>query len=141
MNKKNVGIFLTLVFLLIACKQDNVTPQMPKTGVNQVQTQNKLVNVPVFKIPETPLIDSVKAIQYKKASLALLALGEQWSETLEKASNEERVQILEAYEKARDQVCAKAGLAGIAEFLWVTEFAIPFPDNRAVLQTAGVSLP
>ncbi len=139
MKKLTVIFFaVSLVSLLAACQQENLTPQMQRTAA-PAQAKAVVVEIPPFSAPASPAIDSLKAANYKKASLALLALGEQWSATLEKSSDEERIQILEAYEKARDQVCVKAGLAGMAEFVWVTDVAFPAEENKAVFAAAGVS--
>ncbi|MDR1759774.1 MAG: hypothetical protein LBR60_04530 [Fibrobacter sp.] len=139
MKKLTVIFFaVSLVSLMLACRQEDLTPQMQRAAA-PAKAKVTMVEVPSFTAPASPVIDSLKAANYKKASLALLALGEQWSETLEKSSDEERIQILEVYEKARDQVCAKSGLAGMAEFTWLTDVALPAEENKAVLAAAGVS--
>jgi hypothetical protein len=45
---------------------------------------------------------------------------------------------LNAYNVARDQLCARVGLAGIAEYNWITSVALPDPQNTAVFEAAGL---
>ena len=97
-----------------------------------------IVKVDEFQSPSSPVIDSTKAKQYVKASAALVELGVTWSEKIDKAEDSEKVQILNAYNVARDQLCARVGLAGIAEFNWITKVALPNPQNEAVFKAAGL---
>jgi hypothetical protein len=39
---------------------------------------------------------------------------------------------------ARDQLCARVGLAGIAEYNWITTVALPDPKNKATFEAAGL---
>ena len=73
-----------------------------------------------------------------KASAALVELGVSWSKKIEEAKEGEKVQILDAYNVARDQLCARIGLAGIAEFNWITEVALPNPRNIPFFEAAGL---
>ena len=73
-----------------------------------------------------------------KASAALVELGVRWSERIDKANDTEKIQILNAYNVARDQLCARVGLAGIAEYNWITTVAVPDPKNKATFEAAGM---
>jgi hypothetical protein len=65
-------------------------------------------------------------------------LGVRWSERIDKANDTEKIQILNAYNVARDQLCARVGLAGIAEYNWITAVAVPDPKNKATFEAAGM---
>ena len=80
---------------------------------------------------------SVKAM---RSRAALILLGEEWSEKIEKAKGEERLIILKNYEKARDQVCSRIGLAGLAEYNWITNVAVKDSSNADVFAKAGLKL-
>jgi chorismate-pyruvate lyase len=77
---------------------------------------------------------------YVKASAALLELGVSWTDRIEKAQDNEKVQILNAYNVARDQLCARVGLAGIAEYNWITEVALKADDNKLTFESAGMKI-
>jgi hypothetical protein len=77
---------------------------------------------------------------YVKASAALLELGVSWTDRIEKAQDNEKVQILNAYNVARDQLCARVGLAGIAEYNWITEVALKDEGNKAAFEAAGLKI-
>lgn len=83
-------------------------------------------------------MDEKKAKQYANASAALLMLGKEWSLKIEQAKGDEKVLILQNYEKARDQVCIRTGLAGIAEYNWLTNVAVKDSSNAEVLKAAGI---
>ena len=90
--------------------------------------------------PQNSSINENKAKQYVNASAALILLGEEWSEKIEKAKGEERLIILKNYEKARDQVCSRIGLAGLAEYNWITNVAVKDSSNADVFAKAGLKL-
>lgn len=133
-------MFLVLLIsslTVLACKEepvDNIA--LPKTQV-KVGAQ---VAVPPFETPKNSSIDLTKARAYAAASSALVILGEQWSGRIEKASDEDKIRILDAYDKARDQVCARVGLAGVAEFNWITNVAMADSSNSEVLAKAGIKV-
>ena len=114
---------------------ENLTPDLPSKNAQVSQTP---ITVPKFTAPQSSAINANKAKQYVNASAALLLLGEEWSEKIEKAQGEEKVIILENYEKAREQVCSRVGLAGIAEYNWITTVALPNAQNKAAFEAAGV---
>ena len=70
----------------------------------------------------------------------MVLIGAKWSEEIEKATDQEKLKILNAYNLAREQVCAKVGLAGLAEYQWLAEVATKNPQNEAVLKEAGFRL-
>ena len=133
-------IFITAAllasFILVACdKNDDLTPGIPEASL-----VNK--NVPVQVAPFTPpspqtVITIEKAKQYVDASAGLVLLGAKWSEEIDKAPDQEKVKILKAYNTAREQVCAKVGLAGLPEYEWLTLVATKNPANEAVFNEAG----
>jgi hypothetical protein len=140
MAKSRALMFLVLLvssLTVIACQEepaDNVA--LPKTQV-KVGAQ---VAVPPFETPKNSSIDLTKARAYAAASSALIILGEQWSGRIEKASDEDKIRILDAYDKARDQVCARVGLAGVAEFNWITNVAMADSSNSEALAKAGIKV-
>ena len=97
-----------------------------------------IVKVDAFTAPATSEITAEKARYYVKASAALVELGVRWSEKIDKANDIEKIQILNAYNVARDQLCARVGLAGIAEYNWITKVALPDPKNKATFEAAGL---
>jgi hypothetical protein len=124
--------------LFTACDSgDTDVPEM-----NQVQSSTPksvpIVKVDAFTAPTTSEISAEKARFYVKASAALVELGVRWSERIDKASDTEKIQILNAYNVARDQLCARVGLAGIAEYNWITSVALPDPKNKATFEAAGL---
>ena len=116
MSKKILAILvLATASFFVACNQEEkVTPEVIQAKV-AAEKSAPIVKVEQFQSPSSPIIDSTKARQYVKASAALVELGVTWSEKIDKAEDSEKVQILNAYNVARDQLCARVGLAGIAE--------------------------
>lgn len=139
MSKKILAILiLATASFFVACNQEEkVTPEVIQAKV-AAEKSAPIVKVDEFQSPSSPVIDSTKAKQYVKASAALVELGVTWSEKIDKAEDSEKVQILNAYNVARDQLCARVGLAGIAEFNWITKVALPNPQNEAVFKAAGL---
>ncbi len=139
MSKKILAILvLATASFFVACNQEEkVTPEVIQAKV-AAEKSAPIVKVDEFQSPSSPVIDSTKAKQYVKASAALVELGVTWSEKIDKAEDSEKVQILNAYNVARDQLCARVGLAGIAEFNWITAVALPNPQNEAVFESAGL---
>ena len=110
--------------------------------MSQVQTSTPksvpIVKVDAFTAPTSSEITADKARIYVKASAALVELGVRWSERIDNANETEKIQILNAYNVARDQLCARVGLAGIAEYNWITKIALPDPKNKATFDAAGM---
>lgn len=143
LGKKILGItFMAIASFfvsanLVACgEEDEAVPQMQ----SQVQAPRSvpIVEVGVFNAPSSSVITAEKAKLYAKASAALVELGFRWSERIDKAPNDEKIQILNAYNVARDQACARVGLNGVAEYNWITTVAVPDPKNKAVFESVGV---
>ena len=139
MSKKILAILvLATASFFVACNQEEkITPEVIQAKV-AAEKSAPIVKVDEFKAPSSPVIDSTKAKQYVKASAALVELGVTWSGKIDKAGDSEKVQILNAYNVARDQLCARVGLAGIAEYNWITAVALPNPQNTAVFEVAGL---
>ena len=139
MSKKILAILvLATASFFVACNQEEkVTPEVIQAKM-AAEKSAPIVKVDQFQSPSSPIINSDKAKQYVKASAALVELGVTWSEKIDKAEDSEKVQILNAYNVARDQLCARVGLAGIAEFNWITKVALPNPQNEAVFKVAGL---
>ena len=127
MSKKILAILvLATASFFVACNQEEkVTPEVIQAKV-AAEKSAPIVKVEQFQAPESTVITVEKAKQYVKASAALVELGVTWSEKIDKADDSEKVQILNAYNVARDQLCARVGLAGIAEFNWITAVALLF---------------
>ncbi|MBP5247899.1 MAG: hypothetical protein J6Z31_08600 [Fibrobacter sp.] len=140
-NKLFAFLFLLASsFFMFGCGSDGsekLTPNLPSKNTQAVQAP---ITVPKFTAPQTSAVNVNKAKQYVNASAALLLLGEEWSEKIEKAQGEEKVIILENYEKARDQVCSRVGLAGIAEYNWITNVAVKDSSNAEAFAAAGLKL-
>jgi hypothetical protein len=130
------SFFVAPVFVACDSADENV-PEM-----NQVQASTPksvpIVQVDAFTAPTSSEITAEKAKLYVKASAALVELGVRWSERIDKASDTEKIQILNAYNVARDQLCARVGLAGIAEYNWITTVAVPDPKNKSTFEAAGM---
>jgi hypothetical protein len=139
MSKKILAILvLATASFFVACNQEEkVTPEVIQAKV-AAEKSAPIVKVEQFQAPENSVITVEKAKQYVKASAALVELGVTWSEKIDKADDSEKVQILNAYNVARDQLCARVGLAGIAEFNWITAVALPDPLNRNSFEAAGL---
>jgi hypothetical protein len=142
MNNKLFAFLFLLAssFFMSGCGSDgseNLTPDLPSKNA---QVSQAPITVPKFTAPQSSAINANKAKQYVNASAALLLLGEEWSEKIEKAQGEEKVIILENYEKAREQVCSRVGLAGIAEYNWITNVAVKDSSNADAFSAAGLKL-
>lgn len=97
-----------------------------------------IVPVLPFTAPAKSNITVEKAITYAKASNGLVELGVMWSGKIDNAKDFEKIQILNAYNVARDQLCTRAGLqGGIAEFDWITNVAMKNPENKLAFEKAG----
>lgn len=124
--------------LFVACDSaEETTPE-----INQLQAPKPkavpIVKVEQFTAPSSSVVTLDKAKMYVKASAALVELGVTWSEKIDKANDTEKIQMLNAYNVARDQLCGRIGLAGIAEYNWMTAVAVPDPKNKAVFEEAGL---
>lgn len=122
---------ITATILFGCLGQEETQVATPTTA--QVQAQAEFVP------PSDGLLSPEKAKLYSDASTALLLLTQQWIERME-ASNDaqEKILILNGYDKARDQVCRKIGLAGVKEFIWISEEALKNPANRLTAEKAGI---
>lgn len=139
MSKRILAItFLIIASFFIACSEEAQSDSQTQQTQVAPQKVAPIVEVDAFKVPQSPVIDQATAKKYVKASAALVELGVVWSDRIDKASDAEKVQILNAYNVARDQLCARIGLAGIAEFNWITAVALPNPQNKAVFEAAGI---
>lgn len=139
MSKRILAIsILAIASFFVACsEEDQMTPDMQQAQAAAPKAV-PIVEVDAFTAPASPVINESKAKLYVKTSAALVELGVKWSEKIDKAQDGEKVQILNAYNVARDQICARAGLAGIAEYNWITEVALPDAKNKAVFEAAGL---
>ena len=138
MSKRILAIsILAIASFFVACEDEQVTPQVVQ---NQAVAPKSvpIVQVDPFTAPAEPVVTAEQAKRYVKASAALVELGVTWSKKIEEASEGEKVQILDAYNVARDQLCARIGLAGIAEYNWITEVALPNPRNIPFFEAAGL---
>ena len=127
-----------MVPLFTACEGDDQSvPEMNQVQASAPKTV-PIVKVDAFTAPASTEISAEKAKYYVKASAALVELGVRWSERIDKAGDTEKIQILNAYNVARDQLCARIGLAGIAEYNWITTVALPDPKNKATFEAAGL---
>lgn len=130
------SFFVTMMF--VACdSSEQKLPEMSEVQASAPKTI-PIVKVDAFTAPSSSVITSEKAKLYVKASAALVELGIRWSERIDKANDTEKIQILNAYNVARDQLCARVGLAGIAEYNWITKVAVPDPKNKATFEAAGL---
>lgn len=122
-----------------ACGEDE-QQSVPEIAQMQVASPKSQPIVPVeaFTAPSSSVITAEKAKFYVKASAGLVELGFRWSERIDKANDSEKILILNAYNVARDQLCARVGLAGIAEYNWITSVALPDPKNKATFEAAGL---
>ena len=130
------SFFVAVTFTACDSADQNV-PEMSQMQSSAPKSA-PIVKVDAFTAPASSEITAEKARYYVKASAALVELGVRWSERIDKANDTEKVQILNAYNVARDQVCARIGLAGIAEYNWITSVALPDPKNKATFEAAGL---
>jgi len=141
MSKRILVIsILMLASFFVSCSKDQDQRQSQQQAVVTAPKVEAIVKVDPFKVPESPVITEDKAKMYVKASAALLELGVSWTDRIEKAQDNEKVQILNAYNVARDQLCARVGLAGIAEYNWLTEVALKEEGNKATFEAAGMKI-
>ena len=140
MSKKILLISLLAVASFFVSCSDKQPEAKPATQVVLPQSQ-PVVPVLPFTAPAKSNITVEKAVIYAKASNGLVELGVTWSERIDHAKDFEKIQILNAYNVARDQLCARAGLqGGIAEFDWITNVAMKNPDNKVAFEKAGFKI-
>ncbi|MBQ3714026.1 MAG: hypothetical protein II892_00380 [Fibrobacter sp.] len=141
MSKRILVIsILMLASFFVSCSKDQDQRQSQQQAVVTAPKVEAIVKVEPFNAPASPVISEDKAKMYVKASAALLELGVSWTDRIEKAQDNEKVQILNAYNVARDQLCARVGLAGIAEYNWLTEVALKEEGNKATFEAAGMKI-
>lgn len=141
MSKRILTIsILILTSFFVSCSQDKSEKQTQQQAVVTAPKVEAIVKVDPFNAPASPVINEDKAKMYAKASAGLIELGVSWTDRIEKAQDNEKVQILNAYNVARDQLCARVGLAGIAEYNWITEVALKAEDNKAAFEAAGIKI-
>ena len=138
MSKKVLVISLLAIASFFASCLDSKPDANSANKQVVVPKSQPIVTVLPFTAPSKSNIAVEKANAYAKASNGLVELGVKWSEKIDKAKDFEKVQILNAYNVARDQLCARAGLqGGIAEYDWITEVAMKNPENKAAFEKAG----
>jgi len=121
-----------------ACgEEEQEVPQIAQMQASGPKTM-PIVPVETFNAPANSTISTEKAKFYAKASAGLVELGFNWSKRIDEANDADKVLILNAYNVARDQLCARVGLAGIAEFNWITTVALPDPKNKATFESVGI---
>ncbi len=116
-------------------QSESLTPSLPKQDVKKQIAQ---LSVAKFVAPNTGVIDEKKANQYLNATAALVMLGEEWSLKIEQAHGDEKILILQNYEKAKEQVCIRVGLSGMDEYNWITNVALKDSGNAEVLDKVGI---
>ncbi|MCF0215667.1 MAG: hypothetical protein HUK21_04260 [Fibrobacteraceae bacterium] len=132
---------LALASLFVSCETEEETKIDAPVEQALSPKQVPIVKVDAFEPPADKAITVEKAKLYAKASAALVELGVTWSEKIEKSKDNEKVQIVNAYNVARDQLCARLGLAGLAEYNWINDVALPEPKNIPAFEAAGVRKP
>lgn len=138
MSKRILAIsLLAIASFFVACMQEDSVPEVAQSTTVGSKTV-PIVQVDQFVAPADSSVNAVQVKKYAKASAALVELGVRWSERIDNANDAEKVQILNAYNVARDQLCARVGLAGIAEYNWITLVALPNPKNKAVFEAEGI---
>ena len=139
MSKKVLVIsLLAIASFFVSCLDSKGSDTQANTNQVVVPKSQPIVTVLPFTAPAKSNISVEKANIYAKASNGLVELGVKWSERIDKAKDFEKVQILNAYNVARDQLCARAGLqGGIAEYDWITNVAMKNPENKIVFEKAG----
>lgn len=140
MKKIFAILLLAASFSMIGCNSeaDDLTPSIPTQGAGKKAAAPLAVGK--FTAPTNTSIDEKKAKQYLNASAALLMLGEEWSSKIEQAKGDEKSVILQNYEKAREQVCLRVGLSGLAEYNWITNVASKDSSNADVFKAAGIRI-
>lgn len=132
-------VFAVASFLVFggcgADQSESLTPSLPKQDVKK---QVAPLSVAKFVAPNTGVIDEKKANQYLNATAALVMLGEEWSLKIEQAHGDEKILILQNYEKAKEQVCIRVGLSGMDEYNWITNVALKDSGNAEVLDKVGI---
>ncbi len=139
MSKRVLAItFLAIASFFVACsEEDQATPQVVQSQAAAPKAA-PIVQVDTFTAPSEAVVTPAQAKLYVKASAALVELGVKWSEKIDQANDNDKVQILNAYNVARDQLCARIGLKGIAEYNWITTVALPNEKNKATFEAAGL---
>ncbi len=77
---------------------------------------------------------------YKRLTSALITLDEKFIEELDKASSDDRQEILNTMGQARDKLVKKFDFKNYEEYLWIDSVAIHDPANQALLKTANIDL-
>jgi hypothetical protein len=139
---KHIFIIAALLasLFIVACneEEEELTPGIPEVSIEK---KNEPVQITSFTPPPPQTVISIeKAKQYVDASAGLVLLGAKWSEEIEKAADQEKIKILNAYNLAREQVCAKVGLTGLAEYDWLTNVALKNPQNEIAFKEAGLRI-
>ena len=142
MSKKILAIsILAIASFFVSCLDSKGSDSQSGSTQVIVPKSQPIVTVLPFTAPAKSNISVEKANIYAKASNGLVELGVKWSERIDNAKDFEKVQILNAYNVARDQLCARAGLqGGIAEYDWITNVAMKNPENRATFEKAGFKI-
>ncbi len=125
-------------FVFIGCganQSESLTPSLPQQDAKR---QVAPISAAKFVAPNTSVIDEKKASQYLNASAALVMLGEEWSLKIEQAQGDEKILILQNYEKAKEQVCVRVGLSGLDEYRWITNVALKDSGNVEVFAKVGI---
>jgi len=137
MNKMAAILVSGALAVLVSCLDTDASKTAP---VNESAPQAQ-VQSGTFAPPQNGLISLETASKYVESSTALYLLARQWVDRMEKTTDaQERILILGGFEAARDQVVRKIGLSGISEFNWISEVGLKNPQNKKILEAAGLQL-
>lgn len=131
----------SMLVLLVSCSESEDAEATSSAPVVAVKKGAESQVARAFKVPETTRITVGQARMFADASAALFLLGQQWSARLEKATDAEKMQIVQSYERAREQLVNKMGLAGLDEFNWIQQQALPDTLNRTIFSEVGIKVP
>jgi hypothetical protein len=125
-----------MVLTIVSCKETENTVIFEDPDASDNEYIEPAIEQ--FKEPSDLKISQKKARNFNKASEALVIMGQEWTEQMSRADNEEKLKMAASYEKAQDDLIRKFGIQGKEEFKWIHTKALPESINRDVFARAGV---
>jgi hypothetical protein len=98
------------------------------------------VIVKEFEPPADGRLNAQKLVLYKKISVDLVKLEEEWVQKLEKAAGRQQIDLLAQFSEAQDELCWNSGLKGFKEFKWIELVALADTLNRQVILESGIAI-
>lgn len=134
MNRKHLTVLFVAVFSFAGCNKKEPTVAQPSPEVK------KEITVVQFSPPEDSIITLHQIKAWSSCNTFLDSLTTMFADSFKVNDPIKRMRYQEVFTAAQDKICALNGLpGGYKEYKWILN-NIGNPKNKAVLDSAGLSV-